>query len=82
MVKSDEKIELKASLTAYPAGEGALLLPNFDTDFSLPVSYGKQGEAPNWFWQSDERDYGHQQLPTVSSRTVTLAEKSILSNIV
>ncbi|REL26661.1 hypothetical protein DXX93_08755 [Thalassotalea euphylliae] len=80
-LKTDENIELKASLTAYPEGQGALLLPNFDTDFSLPVSYYKQGEAPDGFWQSDNREYGHQHLSAISSRTVRLSEKSILTHL-
>ena len=72
-----DNIELKAEVTVYPEGEGALVLPSFDSDLSLPLRYKKQGQEPSYFWQTDSREFQHQYTPAISSRSVVLDNRSL-----
>ena len=72
-----DNIELKAEVTVYPEGEGALVFPNFDSNLSLPLSYKKQGQETSFFWQSDTRTVMHQNVSAISSRSVVLDNRSL-----
>jgi hypothetical protein len=67
-----DNIELKASATVYPEGKGAMVLPSFDTAFSLPLQYSKIGEDSSWFWQNDNRVSVHRVHTALSTRSVRL----------
>ncbi|QBG34889.1 hypothetical protein EMK97_03640 [Litorilituus sediminis] len=63
--------------SVYPEGEGALVLPSFDSDLSLPLTSKRQGQETSYFWQSDTREVYHQYTPAISSRSVVLDNRSL-----
>ncbi|MBU2894392.1 hypothetical protein KO495_13840 [Colwellia sp. D2M02] len=72
-----DNIELKASVTVFPEGKGAKVLPAFDTAFSLPLQYSKIGEDTSWFWQNDNRVTAHRVYTALSTRSVRLNNQTL-----
>jgi len=75
-LKEHDNIELKATAIAYPEGKGAIVMSGYDTPFSLPLAYIKQGHAPSRR-QKDTRTTAHQINAAVSTRRVVLNNQSL-----